>query len=65
MGRDVTGDHAAPTNHSVMANTDTGQNEHSRANPDMVVDHDRLGRRQYFMLPDVVLVVVNDEAVMT
>ena len=65
MSRNVLGDDATCTNRGVMADTDTGQDAHARADPHVVFDYNRVGRRQHAMLLQIVLVVVEDEGVVT
>ena len=48
-----------------MANVNTGQNDAARADPDVVFDDDGRGWRRHVVLPEIVLVVVEDECVMT
>ena len=65
IGWDVLGDDAASTYCGVMAYVNTGQNEHARADPHVVFYDDGRRRWQRVMLPQVVLVIVEDECVMT
>ena len=63
MGRDVLRDNAARTNSRVMADTNAGQDEHARADPNVVFDTNRCRRQNHVMPLNVVLVI--DERVMT
>jgi hypothetical protein len=49
----------------VVANTYAGQDAHVRADPHVIFDNNRFGWRQHAMLAKVVLVVVDDEGVVT
>jgi hypothetical protein len=57
-GRDVVGDNAARTNNGVMADTNPGQDEHARADPNVVFDVNRCRCRNHVIPLNVVLVII-------
>jgi hypothetical protein len=65
MERDVLGDNAACTNNGVMADTTAGQEEHTSAHPNAVFDNKRCRRQNHVIPLKVVLVIIQDERVMT
>ena len=65
MRGNVRGNYATCTNRGVMSNTDAGQDAHARADPHVILDNDWFRWRQHAVLVEIVLVVVEDEGVVT